>query len=80
MLNWASEVCGQTVLPDRSVVIGQKLMENAKMPKFKWDILGDFQIMCVAFFVQKWDFDVCLPNFVLNETKKLILFQYLKMF
>ena len=26
------EACGQTVLPDRSLLIGQKLM---KMPKFK---------------------------------------------
>ena len=28
-----SEGCGQTVLPDRSVLIGQKLMENAKIKK-----------------------------------------------
>ena len=38
---WKSEACGQTVLPDRSVLIGQKLVENAKMPKiqmrhFEW--------------------------------------------
>ena len=26
---------GQTELPDRSVLIGQKLMENAKIAKFK---------------------------------------------
>ena len=36
------EACGQTVLPDRSVLIGQKLVENAKMPKFKCDILSNF--------------------------------------
>ena len=36
------EACGQTVLPDMSVLIGQKL-ENAKIEKFKCDILGDFQ-------------------------------------
>ncbi len=29
------EACGQTVLPDRSVLIGKKLVENAKMPKIK---------------------------------------------
>ena len=28
---WKSAACGQTVLPDRSVLIGQKLMENAKI-------------------------------------------------
>ena len=26
-----SEACGQTVLPDRSVLIGQQLVENAKI-------------------------------------------------
>ena len=43
---WKPEACGQTVLPDRSVLIGQSLVENAKMEKFKWDILGDFQAIC----------------------------------
>ena len=31
---WKPKACGQTELPDRSVLIGQKLVENAKMPKF----------------------------------------------
>ena len=35
----------KTVLPDRSLLIGQKLVKNAKIEKFKWDILGDFQTM-----------------------------------
>ena len=26
-----TEACGQTVLPDRSVLVGQKLVENAKI-------------------------------------------------
>ena len=34
------EACSQTVLPDRSLLIGQKLVENAKC-----DILGDFQTL-----------------------------------
>ena len=42
---WKPEACGQTVLPDRSVLIGQKLVENAKIEKFKCDILGDFQTL-----------------------------------
>ena len=34
-------------LPDRSFLIGQKLVENAKIKKkFKCDILGDFQSLC----------------------------------
>ena len=34
------EACSQSVLPDRSILIGLKLVE-----KFKWDILGYFQTM-----------------------------------
>ena len=33
-----TEACGQTVLPDRSILIGQKLMESAKIQKLKCDI------------------------------------------
>ena len=33
------ESCGQTVLPDGSILIGQKLVENVKIQKFKCDIL-----------------------------------------
>ena len=32
---WKPEVCGQTVLPDMSVLIGQKLVENAKIQKIQ---------------------------------------------
>ena len=39
---WKPEACGQT---DRSILIVQKLVENAKMPKFKCDILGNFQTL-----------------------------------
>ena len=42
---WKPEACGQTVLPDRSVLIGQKLVENANIEKFKCDILGDVQTL-----------------------------------
>ena len=43
---WKSEACSQTVLPDMSLLKGQKLMENAKIQKFKWDILTYFQTLC----------------------------------
>ena len=36
------------MLSDRSVLIGQKLMENAKIEKLKCDILGDFQTLCTV--------------------------------
>ena len=42
---WKPEACGQTVLPDRSILIGQKLAGNAKIEKLKCNILGDFQTM-----------------------------------
>ena len=34
------------MLPDRSVLIGQKLARIAKIRKFKCDILSNFQTMC----------------------------------
>ena len=37
---WKPEVFGQTVLPDTSILKGQKLVENVKC-----DILGDFQTL-----------------------------------
>ena len=43
---WKPEACGQTVLPDRSILHGQKLVENAKIEKLKCDILGDFKTLC----------------------------------
>ena len=30
---WKPEACGQPVLPDRSVLIGKKLVENAEIHK-----------------------------------------------
>ena len=45
---WQSKACGQTELPDRSVLIGQKLVENAKIKKkTKCDSLSTFQTMWV---------------------------------
>ena len=42
-LFWKSVVCGQTVLPDRSSLKGQKLVENAKVESLqKMIILGIF--------------------------------------
>ena len=44
------EVCGQTVLPDRSLLIRQKLVENAKIQKFKCDNLSNFQVFTSDLF------------------------------
>ena len=40
------EAFGQTVLPDRSILIRQKLIENAKIEDCKCDIFSDFQTLC----------------------------------
>ena len=53
---WKPEACGQTVLPDRSILIGQKLVENAKIEKLKCDILGDFQTLWLTPKGFKYDF------------------------
>ena len=39
------ETYALTVLPDRPNLKGQKLSENAKIQKFKCDILGNFQTL-----------------------------------
>ena len=41
---WKSEACGQTVVPDRLILIRQKVLEIAKIEKY--DIFGDFQTLC----------------------------------
>ena len=42
------------MLPDRSVLIGQRLVENAKIQKFKCDILSNFQTLFVFFYDKSW--------------------------
>ena len=44
------KACSQTVLPDMSILVGQKSVENAKIEKFKCDILSNFQPMCCCYF------------------------------
>ena len=46
---WKPEDCGETVLPDRSLWIEQKLVENPKIEKPKCDILDDFPTMWLSF-------------------------------
>ena len=48
---WKPEACGQPLLPDRSILIGQKLMENAKIQKLNCDIFFiNFQTLCSCLF------------------------------
>ena len=64
---WKTEACGQIVLPYRSLSIGQKMMENAKLENYKCDFLGDFQTLWkMSQFVRMiWSFDIWS---ILNQT------------
>ena len=53
---WKREACGQIVLPDKSILIGQKLLKNAQIEKFKCDILSDFQTMCSRLKIENFIF------------------------
>ena len=46
-----SEACGQTVLPDRSLIIGQKIVENAKIQKNSNATFWVIFKHCVALYV-----------------------------
>ena len=50
---WQTEATTQTVLPDRQLLIGQKWLENAKIQKFKCDILGDFETLWRGYSLPK---------------------------
>ena len=64
------EACGQTVLPDMSVLIGQKLVENAKIKKFKCDILSNFQTMWSHFLNEKSCLTKQSKSNFLNESQE----------
>ena len=51
---WNPEGCGQTVLPDMSVLIGQKLVENAKIKKIQMRHFEQFQTMMRWSFLPQW--------------------------
>ena len=41
---WKPEACSQTLLPDKSSLVGQKMVGNARI---KYDVLSDFQTLCL---------------------------------
>ena len=43
---WKPVAYGHTVLPGKSILKWQKLMENAQIQKFKCDIFSNFQTLC----------------------------------
>ena len=48
---WKPEACGQTGLPDRSILIGQKLVENAQIKKFNATFWAIFKQCATVFTV-----------------------------
>ena len=60
---WEPKACDQTVLPDRSVLIGQKLAENAKIQSFKFDTLSNFQTMWIREYLFQESYLSTLPCF-----------------
>ena len=49
---------------------GQKLVENAKIEKFKRDILSNFQTMCSSFF--HFEFKIFATFQVLDKSKEIL--------
>ena len=39
------EACGETVLPEGSILKGQKLVKKSQIKNYQCDILGNFQTM-----------------------------------
>ena len=48
------EACGQIVLPDKSLLLGQKLVENAKWKNQKCNILIYLKHCAVDFVIDFW--------------------------
>ena len=44
------------MLPDRSLLIAKKLVENVRIEKFKCDISDDFELILSSFFLEKFIF------------------------
>ena len=61
------EACGQTVIPDRSLLIGQKVMKSAKIQKFKCDILSRQKFIenakIVSILAISWNPEVCVKQY-----------------
>ena len=66
---WKPEACGQTELTDRSVLIGQKLVENAKIQMRHFEV---FLNNVRRARVKEYDIRYVIPNWnsILFELKK----------
>ena len=53
-----------------SVLIGQKLLENAKIDKFICDVLGDFQTLCARY---TYSSSGVFPDFTVKFIQRAII-------
>ena len=76
---WNPEAGGQLVIPDRSLLIGQKLVENTKIEKFKWGFLNGQKLIKIPntnWFGVFWKLEACylkvLPDRSILIEQKLV--------
>ena len=55
---WKPEACGQTVLPDRSILKGQKLVENAKNSNTTFRVIFKQCVVEEKNFQRKSEFEI----------------------
>ena len=85
---WKPEACGQTVLPDMSVLIGQKLVENAIISKIQMRHFGQFSNNVNSrkvhweiheIYIGKNEFDSSLANHLNPWFMREVALEYVKM-
>ena len=72
---WKSEAYGQTVLPDKSLLIGHKLVESAEMENLSCDILVIFKHCAMSLW--KWHnvLGLISNNYNLHKKKSMLFSQ-----
>ena len=72
---WKTKAWCETVLPDMSILMGQKLVENANVKKFKLDILDDFQTLWALFhFPEKfWRKSISQTKKILKKSRQSVV-------
>ena len=67
------ETCDQTMLPDKSLLIGQTLVGKAKIQKFRCDILSYFQILCKPRILHMNGFNFQIIHILMHQVVKRLM-------
>ena len=67
------ETCDQTMLPDKSLLIGQTLVWKAKIQKFRCDILSYFQILCKPRILHMNGFNFQVIHILMHQVVKRLM-------